>query len=129
MATSFAVESDPPRKPRTIVIVDDDPVLVDTLRDVLQQEGYRVRSFTDAAAALAYLRSAAHADLVLVDYLMPKMTGPELVRALAESGVHPRTLLFTALGMTTTPASLGVSGVLRKPVDLDGLLAAVAEAA
>ena len=45
------------RARRRVLIVDDDPVLVDSLRELLHEEGYAVEGFTDARVALARLRA------------------------------------------------------------------------
>jgi two-component system chemotaxis response regulator CheY len=111
------------RARRRVLIVDDDPVLVDSLRELLHEEGYAVEGFTDARVALARLRAGARPDVVLLDYLMPAMTGEQFIEELDASGLHPRIVLFTAMHESAfQPKSSSIAGVIRKPFDLDPLL-------
>lgn len=108
---------------RSVVIVDDDPVLVESLRELLHEEGYAVEGFTDARVALGRLQAGETPDLVLLDYLMPGMTGEEFIEAVDAAGLELRILLFTAMHESAfQPASSRIAGVIRKPFDLDPLL-------
>jgi DNA-binding NtrC family response regulator len=71
----------------TVLIVDDEPDLVDTLRRVLERAEYRVDVALDARAALARIRTA-EPDVILSDFKMPGMGVSELYAELAER--HPR---------------------------------------
>lgn len=111
---------------RAVLIVDDDPTLVESLVELLDEEGYAVEGFTDARLALARLAAGARPDLVLLDYLMPAMTGEEFLDALDRSGIAVEVVLFSALhdgALSSTRAR--VAGVVRKPFDLDELLTTV----
>lgn len=63
-----------------IVAIDDDPVMLKFLVSILK-DYYRVRPFTSGVEALEYLKTHV-ADLILVDYKMPQMSGVEVLRAL-----------------------------------------------
>jgi two-component system response regulator MprA len=111
---------------RAVLIVDDDPTLVESLVELLDEEGYAVEGFTDARLALARLAEGARPDLVLLDYLMPAMTGEEFLDALDRSGIAVEVVLFSALhDGALTSARARVAGIVRKPFDLDELLATV----
>jgi DNA-binding response OmpR family regulator len=115
----------------TIVIIDDDRELRDTLRDVLEAEGWRIETAPDGALGLACVRTlvanGAPPALVLLDLMMPVMDGWQLSRALAEdSALAPiPVLVLSASG--DTRHELHTRPMLRKPVNLDGLLDAVAK--
>jgi putative two-component system response regulator len=65
---------------RIILTVDDDPIILNAVLEVLKQD-YAVRPFTSGRAALAYLENNS-ADLILLDHNMPEMTGLEVLEIL-----------------------------------------------
>jgi CheY-like chemotaxis protein len=116
--------SDAPKK--TVLLVEDDPDIQQTLTDLLEQSGYLTESASNGRQALRLLREGARPALILLDLMMPIMNGWEL-----------RAELLNDPNLATIPvivisASLGSSAVLsqtaafvRKPVDVDALLATV----
>ncbi|HEU5424365.1 MAG TPA: response regulator transcription factor [Nitrolancea sp.] len=73
---------------RTVLVVDDDPAIVELMRDFLEAEGYRVRAAGDAAAAASLLEQEP-VDCVLLDVMMPGESGFELCRRLRRSSDVP----------------------------------------
>ena len=72
---------------RTILVVEDEPTLRETLVDALEVDGYRVVAAADGREALAQFR-AERPDLVLLDIMLPELSGVEITRIIrAESGV------------------------------------------
>jgi len=72
---------------RTILVVDDETTLRETLVEALETEGFRVVSAADGREALAVFR-AERPDLVLLDLMLPELSGIEVCRIIrAESGV------------------------------------------
>jgi signal transduction histidine kinase len=69
--------------PYTVLVVDDQPDTLDSVRLLLEREGHRVLTAASGAAALMLLGSE-RVHLALVDYLMPRMTGEELVGRIRE---------------------------------------------
>lgn len=113
---------------KTILVVDDEPTILDLLTTLLDEEGYRVRAAADGMAALEDLRREA-VDVVITDAMMPRLDGEGLVRAMrarAETRAVPVIVLSAAV--TPTLDELGPWWYLAKPFDLDALLAAVASA-
>jgi two-component system, OmpR family, response regulator CpxR len=111
--------------PRPVLVVDDDPDIRETLRFVLEDAGYPVYSAENGKEALAILASGKPLPgLILLDLMMPVMSGDEMlkalksVRALAQIPVT----IVTASGAPMPPLA---SGLLKKPVDLDVLLRVV----
>ncbi|WP_434043868.1 MULTISPECIES: response regulator [Sorangium] len=103
-----------------VFVVDDDPALVDSLIDLLSDEGYRVQGFTRPQEALDRLARGARPRAVLLDYVMPEMTGEEFLTALAAAGVDVPVLLLS--GVSELSIRGPVAGVLAKPFDVDRLL-------
>jgi two-component system cell cycle sensor histidine kinase/response regulator CckA len=63
----------------TILLVDDEPVVLNIARSVLKLCGYNVLMYSDPLSALADFRSQS-VDLILTDVVMPGLSGPELVK-------------------------------------------------
>ncbi len=61
--------------PQPIVIVDDDTDVREALGEVLAEEGYATRLFESGRAALQYLRAGSPPSLILLDLMMPEMSG------------------------------------------------------
>jgi CheY-like chemotaxis protein len=110
-----------------ILVVDDEPAIRDSIAELLEAEGYRVDAVGRAEEALAVLRRERPA-LVLVDLVMPRMTGAELVAAVradpALSSVP--VVLMTAALPAPGERPVAADGILRKPFDIDDLLGTVA---
>jgi DNA-binding response OmpR family regulator len=109
---------------KRILLVDDDPNILDGLRDILEDAGYHVESAATAAAARETL-AAAPVDLVLVDFFLPDGQGPEIAAAAKARAAETRTVLMTGLSAGDIPEGkpAGVDEVLVKPVYPADLLA------
>lgn len=113
------VEVGPTRGMETILVVDDEPLLLRLITRQLQQLGYTCETAVDGADALRKaLVLGDTVDLVLTDFRMPKMSGPEFVRSLHEE--HPAIPVVFMTGVETTveldEAALPPhAGVLHKP--------------
>ncbi|MTJ80744.1 MAG: response regulator transcription factor [Telmatospirillum sp.] len=80
-----------------LILVDDDDLLRPVLAGNLTQAGYDVIQFGDPAVALSTLREApVPADLMILDWRMPGMSGLELLQALRAAGVTAAALFFTS---------------------------------
>lgn len=79
--------------PETVVIVDDDPMLRRTVATNLEEAGYRVVVCDGGKMVLNYFREGGRAAAVLLDWHMPEIDGPEVLRRLRASG-NPVPVLF-----------------------------------
>jgi two-component system response regulator ChvI len=80
-----------------LVLVDDDDMLRQVLAGNLIEAGYAVRDFADAPSALECLISRNEpADLLILDWKMPTVSGLDLLRRLRQSGVETAALFFTS---------------------------------
>jgi len=114
----------------TILVIDDEALLRQTLRIHLERDGYAV---IEAANGRAGLEAAqGDVDLVLVDILMPDMDGIEVIRALRRS--HPELPIIAMSGggrlaapQVLDPAGkLGANMTIAKPFSMKDIAAAVA---
>src|SRR5512140_2966636 len=110
-----------------ILIIEADPSILRGLQLNLGMEGYVVRSAMDGAAGLAMARSE-RPDLVVVDVLLPKLGGLEVVREIrADDPVLP-VLILSAKGQETDKVAglqLGADDYMVKPFGLKELLARI----
>ena len=77
------VDPHPDLKPfgetKTVVVVDDDPMMLDVIGRILQRENFRLPTASDGPAAIRQLEAAGgHVDLLVTDFAMPGMLGREL---------------------------------------------------
>ncbi len=108
---------------RSILIVDDDAWIRDSLTDALSRSGNEVRAAEHAEAALAALAESP-ADVVLTDVRMPGMDGLELLRLLRDRMPDVAVVLMTAyddLPTVSTAMREGAADFLVKPLDLHQL--------
>jgi len=113
---------------KTILVVDDDYLLVESLTDLLDMEGYRVVSAGNGKDGLARLEKEIP-DLVLTDFMMPIADGLDLiwgVNALPKFRSLPIVVMSASPKYVALPARpLRVSAFLSKPFGLDELLAII----
>jgi CheY-like chemotaxis protein len=103
-----------------VLVVDDDAEIRETLTQLLQQEGYTVLRAENGVQALEQLR-AGHPDVMLLDLMMPVMSGWEVLEELDETGELDNTPIIVVSAMSAPCAR----ACLRKPVNLEELLAVV----
>jgi CheY-like chemotaxis protein len=109
-----------------IVAVDDDALTLELVERTLS--AYRVSPARDAAEALAILSSAEPVDLLLTDYLMPHMTGEELVFRARAQRPGIAVLIMTGYGKAVAaaePAWWAAERHVSKPFHIDALREAV----
>jgi CheY-like chemotaxis protein len=119
-----------------ILVVDDDFSIRETLKMVLEEDGYTVVEMAEGGAALAYLRQHNDPMVVLLDHVMPGMDGAQTLRAVAQDEHLAHThayILLTASARNVVSSLLSPLGdlavaVVAKPFDLDELLNTVARA-
>jgi len=104
----------------SVLVVDDEPYIVDLVTDLLEGEGYRVRRAHDGIAALEEV-DRAPPDIVVADVMMPRLDGFALAARLRERGV-PTILMSAAIAAPNEPGIVFVP----KPFDIDHLLDEVA---
>jgi DNA-binding NtrC family response regulator len=116
---------------KRILIVDDEPNVRLMLRTALQSVGHAVTEAGDGSAALQLLRGQAPAcDLVVLDLLMPRMDGMELLRRLRAENITVPVVILTAHGSipeAVEAMKLGAIDFLTKPITPETLRRVAAE--
>ena len=111
----------------TILLADDDPTIADSLAPFLERAGFHVLVVSDGAAALEKAQ-AHHPELIILDVLMPRMDGREVLRRLRRTNVWTPTILLTQVGEASERALAleeGADDYLNKPFDPHELLARI----
>ena len=114
---------------KTILVADDDPDLRDILRSVLEPSGYRVNEAPDGEAALEAVRKSPP-DLLIIDYMMPRMTGPQVCERLRQDMLlrHVPIIMLTGKSEVhdkVAGLNAGADDYLVKPFEPMELLARV----
>jgi CheY-like chemotaxis protein len=112
------VDDLPLRGSERILLVDDEPTLMEMATSILERLGYKVTGQTDSVNALEIFRSNPDEfDLVITDYTMPKLTGLDLAREVRRIRPDMPVLLCTGFSEKITPDSVKELGVelLLKP--------------
>jgi len=109
---------------KLVLVVEDEPTLLEVACFVLESEGFGVETATNGAEALTRLRTSKLPGLVLLDLMMPVMNGREFLDEVARSPLlrPPPIVVLTAGDSMEIP---GAAEVLRKPYDLGRLLETV----
>lgn len=114
-----------PRGTETILVIDDELTLLELTKEILEGLGYRVITAKGALEGIKLFKEQhAEVDLVILDMLMPEMTGNEVYPVLKNIDREVRVLLATGLSVgekADDMVSLGVDDVVAKPYSVDDL--------
>jgi phosphate regulon transcriptional regulator PhoB len=115
-----------PMSGETILIVDDEPTIVEVVELYLRREGFRVLTAGDGAAALSAVQQE-RPDLIVLDLMLPGMSGLDVTRQLRAGGALP-IIMLTARGEETDRVvglELGADDYVTKPFSPRELVARV----
>ena len=122
-------DSGSPAGRSVVLVVDDDYDIREALSDVLASEGYSVVTAADGGEALERLRGGIRPDVMLLDLMMPRVSGVEVIDALRkDESLRQIPVVVCSANRGYGADDLGVHDVLRKPVGVEELLEAVARA-
>ena len=119
-ATPAAAAIEAPRPQPRILVVDDEPHVVQIFQDLLAQRGYEVISSNNGDDAIVKV-TTGHFDLVLTDINLPGVDGLEVVRAAKAADKDTCVILITGYASTTTAIDAlrqGAYDYITKPFDL-----------
>ena len=110
-----------------VLVVDDDPDILEAICDILGTESYRVARAKNGLEALEKV-DAERPDVILLDLMMPVMDGVAFAHALRQRPpvADVPIVIISADGNPARAASVNARGYLAKPFDIDALLAHVA---
>jgi CheY-like chemotaxis protein len=109
-----------------VAIIEDDAEFRNMLRELLEEEHYRVVAVANGAEALATLRGATMPNVILLDVSMPVMDGFDFLR---HRNDDPQLSAVPVVLVTNAKPherpTVGVNDVVRKPIDIDEILFAI----
>lgn len=111
-----------------ILVLDDEPRMVDSLKTLLTMEGYQVTGEVNAEAAIKHM-DRTDFDLIITDIKMPKLDGIEIMRRVREKTPNLCVVLITGYASIDTAkyaVEEGAFGYLTKPLEIDELKLVVA---
>ena len=113
--------------PQKILLIEDEPGLIMTIRDRLEEERYVVESAGDGEAGYN-LAASGDFDLIILDLMLPKKGGLDVCRDLRQKGVETPIIMLTAKGQVVDKVlglKLGADDYMHKPFEMMELMARV----
>ncbi|HEX3174694.1 MAG TPA: response regulator [Solirubrobacterales bacterium] len=114
-----------------ILVADDSETILLLIRTRLEMEGHEVETAEDGQEVAEALRSGARPqpDLLLLDAMMPRMSGIDALRELRAAGIQTPALIVSAHreGADDGDEELGIDGYVTKPIDFERLFERIAE--
>lgn len=110
---------------QTVLLVDDEPLILDVCSAVLRNAGFRVFCASSGKAGLETFRlHQDEMDLVISDIVMPQLSGPDMTRVMLAAKPELRVLYMTGYGAATTipSAADGSIHLISKPFTAEQLL-------
>ena len=110
-----------------ILLVEDEVALSNAVKKILEQRGYFVDAVYDGRSAVDYATGMDY-NLIILDVMLPKMDGFEVLRTLRSQSIHAPILMLTARGTVpdkVTGLNGGADDYMTKPFDTEELLARV----
>jgi CheY-like chemotaxis protein len=113
-----------------ILVADDSETILLLMRTRLEMAGHAVDTACDGQEVLESIADNGLPDLLLLDAMMPRMSGIDALRELRSAGSEIPALIVSAHqnpGDADAPTDLAIDGYVNKPIDFDYLLATIAE--
>ncbi len=114
---------------KRIIVVDDDVIMLQAIKNRLAKDGYKVFATTDAQDALDTLQDEDF-DLIISDIMMPYVSGIELLSAIKQANKKIPIIIISALDqqeVILTAFEEGAEDFVKKPINLDELLLRVSK--
>ena len=108
---------------KKILIIDDQPDILEVLREILELLGHEVTSATSGNCLKKEI-DVSEFDLVITDYQMPDMTGVEIAKKIISSCPDKKIYIISGYHQVISEKKMeecGIKGILNKPFDLDQL--------
>ncbi|MCH7680770.1 response regulator [candidate division KSB1 bacterium] len=112
---------------KKIFTIDDEEPIIKVIKDILEPEGYTIESAINAEEALEKLKSYVP-DLILIDFILPGMSGRELAEKIRAESILKDTKIAFITGVSLMPAGmkelekLNISDFIKKPFQYKDLI-------
>ena len=108
---------------KTVLLIDNEPSLCEISETVLKQLGYQVFTFLDGHLAIDYfIKHRQEIDIIVTDYSMPAITGPEVIAKIREFDTQIPIILLTGFSNLATEENRvlwGCNSILSKPYNIE----------
>ena len=112
---------------KVILVVEDDEHIRATLQEALESDGYRVVTANNGKEGLAALRILPVTSVILLDLMMPVMTGREFLDVVLADRVLKLIPILVLSSVADEKTAAGATTFIKKPADLEKLLNLVAK--
>lgn len=111
---------------KTITIIEDEPFIIEALSFILEKEGFIVKSISDGAKAIEFVKDT-NPDLVILDIMLPNVSGMKILEDIRSTKLIAElpVLMLTAKGQKKdrrAAEDAGVSKFMTKPFDNEELI-------
>ncbi len=116
--------------PKNIIVVDDEKIICDMAKKILQAEGYAVDTFTNSVLALDAIRKKQY-DLVVTDLMMEQISGMDILREVNRCSPQTKVIMLTAyatMDATIEAIREQIFDFFPKPVKIEDLKKSVKKA-
>jgi CheY-like chemotaxis protein len=109
---------------RLVLLVEDEPDMRESLKLLLESEGYRVATALDGKEAIEVMSRAEAPGLIVLDLLLPEMTGWECLAEMrkVERLAQIPVIVISGVAEELIPQVPGITEHIRKPIDIDHFL-------
>jgi DNA-binding NtrC family response regulator len=114
-----------PKKSTEILIVDDSEEILWTMANVLEKAGLSVDAVTNGKDAMEFMRCYPETQVVILNYLLPDMSGLSVLGHIKQNGTYPKVVVVTAFGTDEIRKKFfdgGACAFLDKPFDINQLV-------
>lgn len=113
-----------PKKPFTILVIEDDLFMLDAIRIILESEGYHVIQAENGKKALDILKQDLKPDLILLDMIMPVMNGWDFASAYKQTYENrcPIVVITGASDVAQRAKDIGADAWLSKPYEIEDII-------
>jgi CheY-like chemotaxis protein len=114
-------------RPTTILCIDDEPEVLRVREQLLEMHGFLVLTASSGARGLRLLSDGQSVDLILLDYVMPEMSGDQIAEELKR--LYPRVPIVLVSGFQELPETLlgMVDGYVRKGEDPEAVIRTITQ--
>lgn len=114
---------------KNILVIEDDLIIQETLRDILELEGYTTHTASNGKEALELLSQISRPCVILLDLMMPVMTGWEFIeeKKKIENFAPIPVVIVSAAGDEKIKTTLSAQDYIRKPFDMNSLSKAISK--
>lgn len=111
----------------TVLVVDDTPENLALIRGLLRAH-YKLLFATNGEQALRLTRGGERIDIVLLDVMMPNLSGPATIAAMRERDIRVPVVMASGFSDQAVPRDAGIAGFVQKPFTREVLLEALGAA-